>query len=329
MSKRIVLSLLAAVTAMAGALALPAAQAAEAKTTAEGEATIKWVGCGISKRGFMQDLAVAYEKKTGTKIALEGGGAKRGLRAVADSKSHLGGSCRLPLVLRKRAGSWSVHEEERNIKLIPVGWDALVVVTHKDNAVTSISRDQLAKVLTGEITSWKELGAEEDKPIHLYIRRGKLSGVGRTLRQQLFDDIDKEFASHDHVTVLRSSGKIEKALEKDPLGIAVSGISSSRHRQLKILELDQVYPTMDTLKAGDYTLYRILFLVAPPDYQERPTLKGFIDFALSLEGQKVIQSAGTLPYHKGIGLLYKATGSDYIREMEVVDRQGMYTLGGH
>ncbi len=330
MSTRIVPLVL---TLLLGTVCVPATLAAEAEPGKEQAGApkqqLKWVGCGISKRGFMQDLAAAYEKKSGIKIALEGGGAARGLRHVAAGQSDLGGSCRLPLIYRKRPGGWSIEKREQNIKLIPVGWDALVALVHPDNPLESITREQLADVLTGRITNWKQLGASEARPINLYIRRGKVSGVGRTLRQQLFDDVEKEFASHDHVIVLKSSGKIEKALQKDPDGLAVSGISSSRHRKLKILQLDGVYPTMDTLKAGDYTLYRILFLVAPRDYEKRPELKGFVDFALSLEGQKVIQAAGTLPYHKGIGLLYKATGSDYIREMEVVDQQGLYTLGGH
>jgi phosphate transport system substrate-binding protein len=288
---------------------------------------ITWVGCGISKLGFMQDLAKAYEKKAGIKINLAGGGATKGLRQVASGQSNLGGSCRLPLVSLKRGGSGTVAQAERNIKLIPVGWDALVVIVHKDNsAIDTITRDQLRDVLTGKITNWKQLGSSLDKPINLYVRKGKISGVGLTLRQQLFDNVDQEFAAH--ATVLPSSGKIEKAVEKDPLGLAVSGISSSRHRQVRMLSLEGVQPTMEAMKHGEYKLYRILFLIAPVDYETNPALKGFVDFALSLDGQDVIIKAGTLPYHKGIGLLRK-TSYEYIRAMETIDQQGMYTLGGH
>ncbi len=45
-----------------------------------GHATTKelhWVGCGISKLGFMQELAKAYEKETGIRIILNGGGATK------------------------------------------------------------------------------------------------------------------------------------------------------------------------------------------------------------------------------------------------------------
>lgn len=53
--------------------------------------TIKWIGCGISKLGFMPDVAKAYEKKTGIKIELEGGGwlpADRVLRAAGKDDPH-------------------------------------------------------------------------------------------------------------------------------------------------------------------------------------------------------------------------------------------------
>ncbi len=287
---------------------------------------IKWVGCGISKLGFMKDISDAYEKKTGIKIKIEGGGATKGLRHVASGKSELGGSCRLPLISREKRLP-GVVDQESTIKLIPVGWDALVVIVSKDNKlIDSISREQLRDLLTGKITDWNQLGAKTSHKINLYVRKGKVSGVGRTLRQQLFNNTDEEFAKT--AIVKKSSGKIEKAILKDKWGIGVSGISSSRHRDLKMLKLDNLEPTMDNLKTAAYSLYRILFLVAPADYKKRPELKQFVDFALSQEGSKIIRKAGTLPYLQGIGLIHKAS-ADYIDEIEIVDQKGIYTLGGN
>ncbi len=289
---------------------------------------LNWVGCGISKKGFMEDLASAYEKKTGVKIVLDGGGATKGLRQVASTQSNLGGSCRLPLVHREAGGSVQIEGAEQNLRIIPIGWDALVVIAHKDNkAIDSISMGQLRDVLTGKITDWQQLGAKESRPIHLYIRKGKISGVGLTLRQQLFNNADQDFATS--AKVLASSGKIEKAIEEDPDGLAVSGISSSRHRKVRILSLEGQQPTMDNLKAGNYHLYRILFLVAPPNYADDPDLKGFVDYALSIEGQHVIQAAGTLPYRRGIGLLRSGASTEYIMALDAIDQAGLYTLGGH
>lgn len=288
---------------------------------------IKWTGCGISKLGFMQDVARAYEKKTGVKIELEGGGATKGIRKVALGESGLGGSCRMPLVFEAADGSLQIESTEQNVKMIPVGWDALVAITHKDNTMVSgISREQLKQVLTGKITRWDQLGAQSEQPINLYVRTGKISGVGLTLRQQLFNNIDQNF--HKDATYLPSSGKIEKAIEKDPYGLAVSGISSSRHRALTLLKLDDVEPTMANLKSGQYMLYRILFLVTPPDYREHPELQKFVDYALSAQGQQQILKAGTLPYRHGFALQQKISNR-YLQAMEIIEKHGIYTASGH
>ncbi|HEX9801863.1 MAG TPA: substrate-binding domain-containing protein [Gammaproteobacteria bacterium] len=290
-------------------------------------AELRWVGCGISKLGFMEELAKAYERKNGVRIVLEGGGATKGLRQVASLHADMGGSCRLPLVYKNSDGSFQIEESERKVKIIPVGWDVLVAITNRDNPlIDSITRQQLRDVLTGKITRWSELGAASDKPINLYVREGKISGVGQTLRQQLFDDPNQEFTPR--AIRLASSGKIEKAIAADPYGLAVSGISSSRHQPVKMLKLDRIEPSMETLAAGDYQLYRLLFLVVSESYSERPEIADFVRFALSVEGQQVIRDAGTLPYHQGVRLIFSSTSHDYLNTIDILEQYKIYTLSG-
>jgi phosphate transport system substrate-binding protein len=234
----------------------------------------------------------------------------------------------MPLVFEAADGSLQVESNEQNVRMIPVGWDALVAITHKENnMIGGISREQLKKVLTGEITRWDQLGAQSNQPINLYVRTGKISGVGLTLRQQLFNNVDQNFRKD--ATYLPSSGKIEEAVEKDPFSLAVSGISSSRHRQVKLLNLEDTEPTMANLKSGKYMLYRILFLVTPPDYREHPELQAFVDFTLSSQGQKVIRDAGTLPYRYGLGLLSSGASIRYLQALDVIEQSGIYSASGH
>lgn len=287
---------------------------------------IKWVGCGISKLGFMKELAAAYEKKSGTKIVLEGGGATKGLRSVASGKSQLGGSCRLPLVIKNSDGTYTIEHSEQTLTVIPVGWDSLVVITNKANkAVTAISEQQLRDVLTGKITNWKSLGGN-DQPINLYVRSGKISGVGRTLRQQLFNNTQQEF--RQEATRLASSGKIEKAVEKDPNALAVSGISSSRRRNVNMLKLDGIAPSLDTLEAGKYPLFRLLFLVAPHNLDKHPELQGFVKYAASPQGQAVIKKAGTLPYSQAMNLMFTGAQSSYLHSIDLLSDKNIYSLNG-
>ena len=96
--------------------------------------TLRWAGCGITKKAFMAELAKAYEKKTGIKITLKGGGATKGIRNASKGAIHIGGACR---------ASIESHPEERSAYQVPVAWDALVVITNKKNPVDNITFEQL------------------------------------------------------------------------------------------------------------------------------------------------------------------------------------------
>ncbi|MEJ2117116.1 MAG: substrate-binding domain-containing protein, partial [Alphaproteobacteria bacterium] len=196
--------------------------------------TLKWVGCGIIKKAFMAAMAEAYEKKTGTKIKLEGGGATRGIRDVSAGTADIGGSCRHKILA----------PEEANSKLVPVGWDGIVVITHPSNPVKNITKDQLKGILVGKITNWKELGGP-DLPIQLTAREGKISGVGRMIRELAFFDPETEFSKD--AKVLKSSGPVEKFVEANPGAVAVTGISSGRKRKVNFLSLDGIEPSYENI----------------------------------------------------------------------------------
>jgi phosphate transport system substrate-binding protein len=261
------------------------------------EQPLHWVGCGISKKAFMAELAAAYEKKTGVKIVLEGGGATKGIRQVSAREVQLGGSCRHTL---ENAGTISPVAEERRVIMTPVAWDALAVIVNKNNPVSDISLEQIRKIYKGELTNWKELGGN-DAPIELYIRKGKISGVGRTARELIFANYDEEFvATH----VVKSSGPLEKGIEKNPNGIGITGVSSARKRDAKILSLEGKEPSYENIANGGYLLYRPLYLVTHLQ-EKNDHVKEFVAFAHSEEGKKVIRSVGTVPYEDAISLWVK------------------------
>ncbi len=258
----------------------------------------KWAGCGITKKAFMAELAAAFEKKTGAEIVLEGGGATRGIRDTAAGKTHIGGACRLPLT--NPLGSLT-DKRERRVKTIPVAWDALVVIVHPENPVKSVSLQQVRALYSGEVDNWRELGGA-DAPIELLIRRGKTSGVGRTLRELVFGDSSFDFPRM--ATVFKSSGPLEKAIMKNPNAIGMTGVSSARRRNVKMLELANVSPTYDNIKSGRYLLYRPLYLVVPRRKAE-PRIKDFVRFALSREGREIMRKQGTVPFTDAPNLLLK------------------------
>jgi phosphate transport system substrate-binding protein len=256
------------------------------------ETSLVWAGCGITKKAFMAELAKAYEKKTGIKVTLNGGGATKGIRDATAGKIDIGGACR-PII--------EGHPLERNAYQVPVAWDALAVIVNPKNPVQTITIKQLQDVYLGRIKNWNQLGGP-NAPIELYIRRGKISGVGRTLRALVFADFDQEFPGAKYI--VRSSGPVEKGVEQNPLAIGTTGISSAKRRKVKILNLNGKYPSYENIKNGSYILYRPLYLVTKGHSADKK-VKDFISFALSREGRAVIRRAGSVPYSDAMGLVMK------------------------
>ena len=268
------------------------ADTTQTEAAADNENSIVWAGCGITKKAFMSELAKAYTTKTGVEVILQGGGATKGIRNAAKGSIDIGGACRATL---------PDNNEERRAYQIPVAWDALVVVVHKDNPVNSITFKELQKIYIGQITNWKELGGV-DAPIELYERVGKFSGVGRTLRELVFANYDQDFKAKYTV---KSSGPIEKGIEKNIYGIGTTGVSSAKRRDFKILKLDDKEPTYENIKNGEYLLYRPLYLVTKGPRDTAPKVKKFISFALSREGKAIIRKTGTVPYGDAMSLVMK------------------------
>jgi phosphate transport system substrate-binding protein len=264
---------------------------------------LSWVGCGITRNAFMADLAAAYEQETGVSIDIAGGGATKGIRSIVSKQADIGGACRYNLPRNR---------EEAAASMIPVAWDALVVVVNKDNPIDSISLPQLRDLYLGKITNWQQLGGD-DRPLELLIREGKISGVGYTLRKHLFEDPDVEFKS-EHV--YPSSGPLEKAVEQNRNAIAVTGIASAHKRDFKILKLEGKDPSFENIRTGNYLLYRPLFLVLNKNSPNSEEADRFIQFALGPKGRDIIRKNQVVPYFDGMLLLQRRLDEwkEFIRE---------------
>jgi len=263
-----------------------------ASTNAANEANqISWAGCGITKKAFMQELALAFTAKTGIKVTLHGGGATKGIRDTIANKLDIGGTCRMTLP--------GIEKSELHATLHPVAWDALAIIANKKNPVPNITMAQIKDIYTGKITNWKSINGR-NAPIHLYTRRGKISGVGYAIRQYIFKDSSMEFKS-DYV--VNSSGPLERACENDIDALAITGISSAKKRNVQIVKFDGMTPSYTNVKTGKYFLYRPLYLVTSPSPSK--ITKEFISYATSREGRRIIRENGTVPYLDAPQLLSK------------------------
>ncbi|MCW9012576.1 MAG: substrate-binding domain-containing protein [Gammaproteobacteria bacterium] len=240
----------------------------------------------------MNKLAEAYKKSRNININIQGGGATRGIRDVAAGTADLGGSCRFHL---------PDNELEKSIGYEPVAWDALAVIVNKNNPVNNISFPQIKSLYEGKINNWKQLGGL-DAPVKLFVRKGKISGVGYTIRTLIFADKNKDFIASK---VFKSSGPLEKGIESDPHAIAITGISSARLRDVKILSLNNIFPDYKTIKQGQYALYRPLFITFNPASPNIALIKDFIKFAHSNTGRSIMKTNGVVPYLEALRLVMK------------------------
>ncbi len=242
----------------------------------------------------MERCAEVYSEKAGIQIRLTGGGATLGIEAAGQGGADFGGTCRACLSSR--------NEDKMPLDLTVVAWDALVVVVHPDNPLESITPAQLKDVLQQKITDWSELGGKPGRIVTV-ARKGKTSGVGYMTRKLIFGNADADYGKH--VIRLQSSGPVEELLEETVNGIAVTGISSAKLRELKVLKVGGVEPSMKNIASGRYPYFRPLYLAHPKILSAEQ--HAFLDWLLGAEGQQVVHDQGTVNLANGyiLALNYK------------------------
>lgn len=249
---------------------------------------LTWVGCrGDLTRDGMEALAEAHGRLHGVPIAIQSGGATGSIRAVAAGAADLGCSGR-----RKMRA-----DAERNAKLVPIGWDALVAVVHPSNPVKNISVADLAGIYAGNITNWLGLGGP-DAEIELLVRGEEAASVGVILRELLFQNPDHAFAG----TVLGEEDArfIEARVQANPQALAIISIGTASTERLSMLSVDGAAPHYSQIAAGKYPLIRPLYLVVSKRASKE--VQQFTEFVKSPEGQQLVKFAGAVTLTDGAKL---------------------------
>lgn len=235
-------------------------------------------GCSVSNFGYLTDLARDYEKETGQKILVRGGGSLLGLTELGESQIDFAASCK----------SKDITDPPEFI-FYHVAWDALVFIVNKSNPVSNITMDNVRDIYNGKITNWRQLGGK-DMEFRSYITTtAGMGGVGEALTNMVLGGapVEKKVNS---VMLASSTAVWEQLTEREPAGFASAGFASSRRRNVKMLMVAGVPPTKQNIISGKYPLKRRLFLVARQN--ARPEVQAFIDWALGKKGQSLISSYG-------------------------------------
>jgi phosphate transport system substrate-binding protein len=232
-------------------------------------------GCSISNTGYLAELARDYEKITGVKLLVLGGGSLKGLDDLQAGRVDFAASCKA-----------KASDDPRDFKFITVSWDALVFIVNPSNPVKSITPDQVRAIYDGTIDNWKQLGGP-DRTLISFIAKN-MGGVGESLSRLVLNG--RPVVKRQNSSLQASPAIWEQLVEDMPEGFASSGFGSARKRKVKMLAVNGVAPTRKDIVSGRYPYRRPLYLVIKKN--AGPEVKRFVEFALSKKGQQLISSYG-------------------------------------
>ena len=251
---------------------------------------LSYAGDLASTRAFMADLATLYQARGRGEISVELVTATDALVQAASGEVDMGGSAR---------PARSTDRQERRAAMYPIVWDALVLVVNRDNPILNISLQQLHDVYSGEITSWSQLGGE-DQPIVLIKHADALNGVDYNVSDLLLGRPDAALPAGTEVPNMEALGE---AVSAEPWALAVATYSSARTMPVKILSVEGRSPAFETIQSGDYLLYIPLYLAVREDGRNRREVRDFLKFAGSSEAKRVLRRNGVVPYADGLALV--------------------------
>lgn len=222
---------------------------------------------------IVKALVAAFEQKAGVKIDVQGGGSGAG------AKSALAGE--VPLAFLSRG--LSAAETQGGLVGTIYANDAVVAIANKANPVSNVTTAELKAFFTGATAQWSD-----GRPVVLF-NRNTDSGTRELFQEHILGKgvafTDKAAIKHDGV-LLSSVARIPTALAYDGFGHADTAV-------VKVLSVNGVAPTVESIRTKTYPLVRTPTLATKgPATGE---VKGFIDFVLSAEGQAIVSAHGLLP----------------------------------
>ena len=233
---------------------------------------------------LVTDIARRFERvNPGIRIEVHSGGSGRG---IADLR---GDATDIAMVSRPLA------ENERDLFAFPLCRDGAVIVVHRSNPLQRLSSRQLAELLTGGITDWKQLGARAG-PVRLAWR-----SEGQAIPDLLLQHLKlKPEQIRSHATFFENSDAVKfAASDRDAITVAAFGVAERTARSgaaVKLLAYEGVTPTVQTVRDHTYALSRPLLLVTRSVPTGAP--KRFIDYAVSRAVNDLHEKHGFVAYQQ-------------------------------
>ena len=203
-------------------------------------------------------------------------GSGSGITAVQEGTCDIGLSSRALKDEEKAAG----------LKETILAYDGIAIIVHPDNPVSDLTLEQIAKLYTGEITNWKDVGGNDAEVV--LIGREAASGT-----RDGFESITGTKDACQYRQELTSTGDVITAVSQNPDAIGYASLASVKDT-VKALNVNGVTPSEATVKDGSYTVQRPFVLVTVEGKALSPAAQAFFDYALSADAAPIISAAGAV-----------------------------------
>ena len=222
-------------------------------------------------------LGEAFTEKEGINVTYNPTGSGSGIQAVSEGRCDIGLSSR----------ALKDDEKASGLKETIVALDGIAIIVNPQNPVKDLSLEQIAKIYTGEITNWKDVGGEDAE----IVRIGREAGSGT---RDGFESITETKDACQYRQELTSTGDVITTVSQNPNAIGYASLAAIKD-SVKALTVNGVAPTEATVKDGTYLVQRPFVLVTKEGAALSETAQKFFDFATSADAASIISAAGAVP----------------------------------
>lgn len=236
---------------------------------------------------LMSTLAEAFMKKNPeVMVSVTGGGSGTGIAALINGTTDVCASSRDMQPKEKD----QAKEKNKNPVEKVIAFDGIAIVVHPDNPIKDISMEQLKKIYTGAYKNWKELGGP-DVPLTVLSRESN-SGTYVFFQEHV---LNKENYAPT-VKLMPASSSIVQSISADKWSIGYVGLGYTKEGNIKVVPVKKddsspaISPTHATVLDKTYSIARALYLYFNGEPSDNNKI--FLDYAMSPEGQKIVEETG-------------------------------------
>ena len=207
-------------------------------------------------------------------------GSGSGITAVREGRCDIG--------LASRA--LKDDEKASGLKETVLALDGIAIIVNPENKVSDLTVEQIAKIYTGEITNWKDVGGDDAEIVLI----GREAGSGT---RDGFESITGTKDSCKYRQELTSTGDVITTVAGNPNAIGYASLASIKDT-VKAISVNGVAPSEATVSDGSYEVQRPFILVTKEGVELSKAAQLFFDYATGKDAADIISAAGAVPVAK-------------------------------